>query len=820
MKIFKIINSKIRYKLIIGFIFISLFGGVVGYIGFSTIRHIENDYELISKSRPLVQSLEDMKFACLRLISSASEYAYIQAESKNKLDVSPLEQEINLINQSCNLCHKAFSQYVHLVQSSFPELTEDKSEIRDYGSKVHIAALEFIEMKEKGIAGTEALEKKEEMEIDEMGFLRAVDSSLNHTNSKLEKERLQLISSISSSLRDIIIFSGLTISLSVLFGFLYSRSLSKPITKLTKQVDDFRKGNLDVRTDIKSSDEIGVLEISFNEMAERIKLLIIQLEDEVKLTREAKELLKRSNKQIKLILEVAGEGIFGLDVDGNFTSVNPVAAAMLGYRIEEILGKHSHTLIHHSYHDGKFYPDEKCAIYETLHDGKSHQGEEYYWKKDGTCFPVVFSSFPIIENEMITGAVITFSDITDRKQTEIESQVMFEIAHGVSTTNNLDELLKLIHQSLSKVIYAENCFVALYDQNTGLFSFPFFEDKFDTTPEPAALRKSCLAYVFRTGKPLLLSQKLFDQLVEQDEVELIGTNSPSWIGVPLKVPFRTIGVLILQHYVEENVYAERDVMFLESVGHQIALVIERKLAEEEITKHNEELLLINAEKDKFFSIIAHDLRSPFQGFLALTEMIADNIAEFSNEEIVKFVGELNKSTQNLYKLLQNLLDWAQLKKGSFSFTPEEFLLKTIVAASIEQINKRAIQKGITIINEVPGEQKVFADERMINSILNNLISNAVKFTSKDGKVIIKAKTISNDMSEISVEDSGIGMTESTINKLFKIDEKVGRKGTDGEPSTGLGLLLCKEFVEKHGGKIWAVSEEGKGSTFIFNLPMR
>jgi len=247
-------------------------------------------------------------------------------------------------------------------------------------------------------------------------------------------------------------------------------------------------------------------------------------------------------------------------------------------------------------------------------------------------------------------------------------------------------------------------------------------------------------------------------------------------------------------------------------------ITERKRAEVEIKKQNEQLQEINATKDKFFSIIAHDLRSPFQGFLGLTEMLTENISEFSIEEIGKYLGELNKSTQNIYKLLQNLLDWAQLKKGSYDFVPKEISLSATVSANIEQINKRAIQKGITIMTEIPEDKKVFVDERMINSIFGNLLSNAVKFTREGGRVSIKAKTNSHGMVEIAVEDTGMGMPERMLNNLFKIGEKVGREGTDGELSTGLGLLLCKEFVEKHGGKIWAESEEGKGSIFYFTIP--
>jgi PAS domain S-box-containing protein len=247
-------------------------------------------------------------------------------------------------------------------------------------------------------------------------------------------------------------------------------------------------------------------------------------------------------------------------------------------------------------------------------------------------------------------------------------------------------------------------------------------------------------------------------------------------------------------------------------------ISDRKKAEKEIIELNEQLLKSNSEKDKFFSIIAHDLRSPFHGFIALTEMMSEDISSFSTDELSKLVHEMSQSTQNLFNLLQNLLEWAQFKKGSLSFTPQVLSLSTIVSKCIEQINQRVIQKGITIINEVPGNKKVFADEMMINSILNNLLSNAVKFTNRNGTVTVSAREIEDQMIEISFRDTGVGMPKNVVEKLFKVGEITGRKGTDGELSTGLGLLLCKEFIDKNGGKIWVDSEEGVGSTFYFTLP--
>ncbi|HAQ18050.1 MAG TPA: hypothetical protein DCR40_02310 [Prolixibacteraceae bacterium] len=247
---------------------------------------------------------------------------------------------------------------------------------------------------------------------------------------------------------------------------------------------------------------------------------------------------------------------------------------------------------------------------------------------------------------------------------------------------------------------------------------------------------------------------------------------------------------------------------------------------------NAELVRLIAEKDKFFSIIAHDLKSPFSGFLGISELLADENNEYSPEEFREFSGILKRSAENLYKLLNNLLDWALLQDGSLNFSPQELSLSKIVSENMEQINSRAVQKKITVQSEVPENQYVFADEKMINSVVRNLLSNAVKFTPANGKVTIRSKTVSNDMIEVSVRDTGVGISKENIARLFRIDEKVSSVGTDGEPSTGLGLILAKEFIEKQGGQIWVESDhdghqeenpttgKARGSSFYFSLPVK
>ncbi|MEI6683100.1 MAG: tetratricopeptide repeat-containing sensor histidine kinase [Bacteroidota bacterium] len=232
-----------------------------------------------------------------------------------------------------------------------------------------------------------------------------------------------------------------------------------------------------------------------------------------------------------------------------------------------------------------------------------------------------------------------------------------------------------------------------------------------------------------------------------------------------------------------------------------------------ISEQNTQLALINSEKDRFFSIIAHDLRGPFNGFLGLTQTMAEELPSMSLEEIQNIAILLRHSATNLFSLLENLLTWSRLQRGLTSFSPLTFLLKPQFELSLQSILGIAQKKEIRITHEIPGDLVVFADVNMLESIFRNLISNAVKFTPPGGQVSITARPADGNSVEISIRDTGIGMNSGILQNLFKPDGKANRKGTGNEPSTGLGLIICKEFVEKHHGKIWVESMEGVGTTF-------
>ena len=205
--------------------------------------------------------------------------------------------------------------------------------------------------------------------------------------------------------------------------------------------------------------------------------------------------------------------------------------------------------------------------------------------------------------------------------------------------------------------------------------------------------------------------------------------------------------------------------------------------------------------------------------MGLAEILSEDISVMAINEVEEITKLLHLSATNLFQLLENLLEWSILKRGNFEFAPQETSLNTIINNCIKSVLETAQQKNIVITMDLAASYVVRCDQKMTETIFRNLISNALKFTNNGGIIVIKAEPVSPDELTISVTDSGIGMNTEIIEKLFQLNEQSNRKGTDGESSSGLGLLICKDLVEKQGGRIWAESKENIGSTFHFTLKL-
>jgi signal transduction histidine kinase len=281
------------------------------------------------------------------------------------------------------------------------------------------------------------------------------------------------------------------------------------------------------------------------------------------------------------------------------------------------------------------------------------------------------------------------------------------------------------------------------------------------------------------------------------------------------IRYLEIGILIITFIV----------LFLEAAF--IFRPLEKSLLATFVAFHESEAKLKDtvAVKDKFFSIVAHDIRSPFSGFLGLTDLMAKEADELTKEEIKTMSFAINKSATAVFNLIEDLLLWSRTQTGSMPFIPELLDLYEISSNTMISLKETSKNKNIELVNNIKPITYITGDRNMVRTIVSNLFSNAIKFTPTGGKVEIgtmiqpsEGLKPSEGSVVIYIKDNGIGMDKDTISKLFRIDVNVTNLGTSGEKGTGLGLILCKEFVEKHNGKIWVESEVGKGSTFYFSLP--
>lgn len=298
----------------------------------------------------------------------------------------------------------------------------------------------------------------------------------------------------------------------------------------------------------------------------------------------------------------------------------------------------------------------------------------------------------------------------------------------------------------------------------------------------------------------------------RDYIYLIVHEMPEKKIVEEKMEDKESPVFSLKSENDDNVLDE-NLSFLEQNAKDL-VYLSNKLAESE-----EKLRQLNASKDRFFSIISHDLKNSFFSVIGLSKFLADPENDDSEEKKLETAQMLHDSATNLYDFLDNLLAWARVQQGEMEYEPEETQLDRVVAEVFYLFNPSAIQQGIKLINNVNDNNMVYCDQNMIKTVLRNFISNALNFTKENGTVTIDAYQDVEKVT-ISVTDTGVGIKEENIRKLFRIDEKFIGTSVSGKRGTGLGLILCNEFIGKHGGEIWIESEFGKGSTFCITLPFK
>jgi PAS domain S-box-containing protein len=547
------------------------------------------------------------------------------------------------------------------------------------------------------------------------------------------------------------------------------------------------------------------------------KYILAFVEDVTEQLKIEKKLLSEQ-ALLSRLMEGIPDSIYFKDLQSRFIKVNNAAAKKLGFSYpEELIGK-SDADIFGKEHSSEAFNDEQNII-KTQRPLINKEEKEIY--QDGKVTWASTTKSPLFdENGKIIGTFGMSRDVTEDKKIYKTQEAVFKVSEAAISIENFDLFYQEIHSIISELMPAENFYIALFDKNKNTIQLAYFVDKYDTLDKiEYNIGKGLTEYVIRTGKAILVDAAKDAELREKGEVELVGEPQAIWMGVPLKIKSETFGVIALQDYENPNAYTYEDMQILIYVSEQIAQVFQRRRANEEISRYTEELRQLNMTKDKFFSIIAHDLRNPFITILGFSELLLSDFQELTEEEKIYYIEEMQNSANLSHNLLQNLLQWSRSQTGRIDFSPRVINIHNMVMQNFELLKQTAAKKGISLINEVDEVINIEADEDMTDTIFRNLITNAIKFTPDGGSIKINALP-EGSMALINVIDSGVGMDEDTKSKLFRLDVNHSSLGTSQEKGTGLGLILCKEFVEKHNGKIWVESSKGEGTTFTFTLPIK
>ena len=527
------------------------------------------------------------------------------------------------------------------------------------------------------------------------------------------------------------------------------------------------------------------------------------------------------------LLEGLPIGVYRTSPDGRVLMANPSLLRMLGYAsLAELASRDLNQ---------EFEPEYlRSEFRRTLERAGEVIGLESAWRrKDGSSFYARENARAVRDE---SGAILdiegTVEDVTNRRRAEEECRALLEIVQGLNTTYDLDELFSLIHRAVGRVLYAENFLIALYNPETGFLHFEFFVDKYDPAPPPRPLGKGLTGYVLNNDLPLLLSRKEQERMAAQGLVEVVGTFSASWLGVPLRTPSGAIGVLVVQHYEETHAYAEGDVEFLTSVAGQVAVAIERRRAEvalrrseAELKKFAAKLESSNRELQDFASVASHDLQEPLRKIQAFGDRLKTKHGEALGVGGRDYLERMQNAAGRMQTLINDLLTFSRVTTKAQPFVRVE--LAEVAAGVLSDLEARVERSGGRV--EMGEMLTLDADPLQMRQLLQNLIGNALKFHQPEEPPLVRvwcervapgdadgAGAAGSDLCRLFVKDNGIGFDEKYLDRIFTVFQRLhGRHAYEG---TGVGLAVCRRIAERHGGSITATSEPGRGSTFAVTLP--
>lgn len=530
--------------------------------------------------------------------------------------------------------------------------------------------------------------------------------------------------------------------------------------------------------------------------------------------------LENQLAQLKKAINTMRLGVTISDLQGQIVYANLADARMHGYALDELLGQ-----------DVGVYAPPELRQPMTLEEIAQCQGsirESVNIRKDGSQFPVWLISDIVKDTEGMPVAIVTScEDISERKHVEAELDSYRHNLEDLITerTKELRIMNAELQQEISERRKAEDALRESEQKYRSLFeNLPDVFYRLDRAGHLLLVSPSItpfLGYTPEEAIGLHVATEIFVYPEQWEDFQLFmeadGHLENFEILLKRKDGSFEWGSANAQWYTDH----EGNIAGFEGIIRDISIrkqaEIELLVAHDELQKTNAQLQELNASKDKFFSIISHDLRSQFATLLGFTEIIEDRIETYSPTRLKELIKKLKNSAEQLYELFENLLTWSRMQRGAMRHNPKKLPLFVLAEANLKMMQPKAELKQIELKNSVAKEIQAYADSGMVNTVIRNLLSNALKFTDSGGIITIAA-TAQEQQIEMLIADTGHGIDEKARDLLFRIDKTYTTTGTAGEHGTGLGLILCQELVEKNGGRIWVESETGKGTTFFFTMP--
>ncbi|MEA3444403.1 MAG: response regulator [Bacteroidota bacterium] len=550
-----------------------------------------------------------------------------------------------------------------------------------------------------------------------------------------------------------------------------------------------------------------------------IKSALIRKDERDKLL-EVKLCFNESEEKYYSLFSKMAEGLYfhdiiyddeGQAVNYRIIDCNPASEILLGIKREDAVNKLATEL----------YGTER-APYLEIYSKVAATGEAISFEE---FFPAMDMHFKISAFSPAKGKFATiFSDITKSKKDEKVRKILFNISNAVTTTLNINEYINVVRSELANVIDTTNFFIALYDKQSKTISLPFFSDQKDSF-KSFPIKKTLTGYVIKTKKPLLANAKIKKKLAQLGEIEHVGTISKIWLGVPLIIESKVIGVVAVQSYENEDAFGHDDMELLEQVSHHVSILLNRRKGQDEqnnLQQNLEKALKKSKESDQlksaFLATMSHEIRTPLNAVIGFSDMITD---EMDMADIIEMAKLINQNGYDLLKIIESIFEISMIQSKVSSVEIEIFSIADFFTSIKHEINTRLLKLNkpeLTSIYEPDPKIKnlrIKTDKKKLLQLISKFVSNATKFADK-GEIKYGFNIKNNDI-EFFVSDTGIGIPKEKLDIIFEKFRQIDDAYTRKYGGIGLGLAICKELCQILNGKLRVDSEEGKGSTFYFTL---